>query len=164
MYVIILTCAYTHGDWAHRQWVITTVLLGKTLTIFSCAPNGVWTLGLWISSPTLYQLSHPVTPRTDSVNQNCTFAINTLVPPWYSNNYHDPLSHCSSHAISYIFHLCDGKLIQNMPRAWNGNTVCTQVLWSAYKCIRIWWLELDVTSSAAYPSHKLRTRFGFWFF
>ena len=31
--------------------------LGKTIIIVSCAPDGVWR-----SSPTLYQLSHPVTP------------------------------------------------------------------------------------------------------
>ena len=37
----------------------------KTLTHFSCAPDagGIGTSGLLISSPALYQLSHPVTPR-----------------------------------------------------------------------------------------------------
>ena len=36
--------------------------LRKTLTIFSHAPDGVRTMGLRILSPSLYQLSHPVTP------------------------------------------------------------------------------------------------------
>ena len=43
----------------------------KYLTIFYCAPDadGVRTSGLWISSPTLYQLSHPVTPRQVQLSQ-----------------------------------------------------------------------------------------------
>ena len=56
------TC--THGGWAHRQWVSTTFFTRKKNVInFSCAPDagGVQTSGLWISSPTLFQLSHPVT-------------------------------------------------------------------------------------------------------
>ena len=41
---------------------------GGKMTIFSCAPDGVRTLGLWILSPMLYQmLSHPVTPFFTSV-------------------------------------------------------------------------------------------------
>ena len=47
---------YTDSEPAQHFW------LGKTLTICYCAPKGVWTSGLWISSPTSYQLSHPVTP------------------------------------------------------------------------------------------------------
>ena len=53
-------CAYTHRGWAHRQRVSTT-FDWKTVTNFSCAPDGVRTSGLWILSPTLCQLSHPVT-------------------------------------------------------------------------------------------------------
>ena len=30
--------------------------------LFSRAPDGIRTSGLWILNPTLYQLSHPVTP------------------------------------------------------------------------------------------------------
>ena len=44
------------NEWAQH------FLLGKTLTKFSCALHGVRTSGLWVLSPTLYQLSHPVTP------------------------------------------------------------------------------------------------------
>ena len=33
----------------------------NNLIIFSCAPDGIGTLVLWILSSTLYQLSHPVT-------------------------------------------------------------------------------------------------------
>ena len=32
-YVIILMCAYTHGGWAHRQWVSTTFLTWKNSQI-----------------------------------------------------------------------------------------------------------------------------------
>ena len=35
--------------------------LWKNSLSFSCAPDGVRTSSLWTSSPTLYQLSHPVT-------------------------------------------------------------------------------------------------------
>ena len=52
VYVILIMCACTHGDLAHWQ-------RGST---FSCAPDGVQTSGLWISSLMLYQLSHPITP------------------------------------------------------------------------------------------------------
>ena len=55
--MIILMRAYIH-----RQRVSTIFWLGKTLTNVSCAPNGVRISDLWISSPTLCQLSHPVTP------------------------------------------------------------------------------------------------------
>ena len=45
---------HTGNESAQHFW------LGKTLTNFSCAPDGVRTSGLWISSPMLYQLSHPI--------------------------------------------------------------------------------------------------------
>ena len=51
--------AYTHGGCAHRQQV-QHFLFGKTS--FLCAPDGVQTSGDGILSPTLYQLSHPITP------------------------------------------------------------------------------------------------------
>ena len=57
-YVIILMRVYTHGGWAYRQRVSTTFWFWKT-PFFSCAPDRVWISGLWISSQTLYQLSHP---------------------------------------------------------------------------------------------------------
>ena len=47
---------HTDNESAQHVW------LWKTLTIFSCAPDGIRTSGLCISSRTLYQLSHPVTP------------------------------------------------------------------------------------------------------
>ena len=45
-----------HTDESAHFW------LRKTLTNLSCAPDGVGTSGLWISSPTIYQLSHPAIP------------------------------------------------------------------------------------------------------
>ena len=59
----LCVCIHTEG-WAHRQRVSTTFWLGKTLTILSCAPDGVRTAAFWISSPMLYQLSHPRQPTT----------------------------------------------------------------------------------------------------
>ena len=59
-------------DWgAHCFW------LRKNLTNFSGAPDGagVWTWGLWISSLTLYQLSHPVTLRQ---TQSCSNDVKLL--------------------------------------------------------------------------------------
>ena len=56
-------CVYTHRDGAHRQRVTITFWLGKTLTNFSCAPNGIKTSshGIhWILRLTLYQLSHHI--------------------------------------------------------------------------------------------------------
>ena len=50
----------THTRWAHRQRVSTTSLTGKN----SYAPDRVLTSGPeihWISRPTFYQLSRPVT-------------------------------------------------------------------------------------------------------
>ena len=45
---------YTDNESAQHFW------LWKTLINFSSAPNGVQTSGLWISSPTLYLLCHPI--------------------------------------------------------------------------------------------------------
>ena len=62
--MIILMRAHTHGSWAHTDSESAQHFwLGKTLTNFFHAPDGVWTSGLWVLSPTLYQLSHPVTPK-----------------------------------------------------------------------------------------------------
>ena len=55
-------CVYTHGGWAHRQRVSTTILSWKKKVIFSCAPDGIRTSVLGISSLTLQELSHPATP------------------------------------------------------------------------------------------------------
>ena len=49
-YLIILMCAYTHGGCVHQHRVSTTFWLWKTHTTFSCAPDGVRTSSLWISS------------------------------------------------------------------------------------------------------------------
>ena len=49
----------------HRQRVSTTFLTRKNShNYMSCVPGGIRTSVLWISSPTLYQLSHSVTPAT----------------------------------------------------------------------------------------------------
>ena len=71
-YQILMRALYTPGVWAHREGVSTstTFLTRKQLSSkCSCATDGVRTSGLWISSPTLYQLlSHPVTPRSGNPN------------------------------------------------------------------------------------------------
>ena len=58
------TCMCTHTGVGHTvNESAQHFWLGKTLTNVSCASAGagVWTSGLWITSLTLYQLSHPVT-------------------------------------------------------------------------------------------------------
>ena len=52
---------YTWMGVGHTDKSAPIFWLGKTLTNFSCAPDRVRTSDLWISSPTLYQLSHPIT-------------------------------------------------------------------------------------------------------
>ena len=69
--------AHAHGGGAHRQRVSTTFWLGKTVTHFYCAPDGIRNSvhGIhWISSPTIYQLSHHVPKsRISSVQyKTCT--------------------------------------------------------------------------------------------
>ena len=51
-------------DMCCRTHIMTRKLPGKTHTNVFCAPDEVRTSGLGISSPTLYQLSHPVTSLT----------------------------------------------------------------------------------------------------
>ena len=75
-YVIILVHADTHKVWAHRPRVSTTVLTRKN-SHFSCAPDGIRTSVLWILSPTLQQLSHPVTA---SLHHPVTRHLVTLSP------------------------------------------------------------------------------------
>ena len=66
-----------------RTWSVTqglgTLIMSRhnifdfeKLTNLSCAPDGVRTAGFWIVSSTLYQLSHPVSPRLQftSVSQS----------------------------------------------------------------------------------------------
>ena len=74
---------YTHVGWAHRQWVRTTHLTRKLsqmcLVLLTQAGR---TSGLWISSPTLYPLSHPVTlPHTRT----------TVEPHSYTSARHVPV-------------------------------------------------------------------------
>ena len=65
------------------------------------APNGVRTSGLWISSPTLCQLSHPVTPidwpapcSPETVEHMlATFPRHLLAGQWRSGPGLDCLSH-----------------------------------------------------------------------
>ena len=53
-----------HGGWACTPTSQDNIFDWKTLTNLYCAPDAgvVRTSGLCIASPTLYQLSHPVTP------------------------------------------------------------------------------------------------------
>ena len=56
-------CVHIHTGVGHTDSQSAQHLwLGKTLTNRSCAPDGIRTSGLWISSPTLYPLSHPAAP------------------------------------------------------------------------------------------------------
>ena len=55
-------CVRIHTGIRHTDESAQYFWLEKTLTIVSCVPDRVRILGLWISSPALYQLSHPV-PR-----------------------------------------------------------------------------------------------------
>ena len=65
----------THRGWAHRQRVSTTFLTRKKTELFL-----VLLLVLWILSPTLYQLSHPVT--VSKSQRHCHFSNNlSLVLP-----------------------------------------------------------------------------------
>ena len=57
-----------------------SMLVILSLSIFSCAPDGVRTSGLRIWSPTLYQLSHPVTPDSDFLFLN----LSVMVASWPS--------------------------------------------------------------------------------
>ena len=69
-YVIILMRAFTQAELdTPLESQHNKLVLGKTLTNYSCAPeaDGDRTSGLSISGPTLYQLSHPHhRPLTDN--------------------------------------------------------------------------------------------------
>ena len=79
-----------YGGWAHQQRVSTTFFTRKNSQILYCAPDRIRPFILWILSPTLYQLSHPVTPYTctrDPVpnlprlhTRSSLFSINVPVP------------------------------------------------------------------------------------
>ena len=62
-------CVYIQGGWAHPQRVSTTFLTRRNShKFFLCSWRGS-NSGLWSSSPTLYQLSHPVTTAYVPENQ-----------------------------------------------------------------------------------------------
>ena len=48
---LMYVCVNTHGGWTHRQRVSTTFL--TRIRKNSCAPYGIWTIDLWISSQML---------------------------------------------------------------------------------------------------------------
>ena len=53
-------CVHMHNwGWAHWQQASTSFLT-ENPQFFSRAPDAIWTSVLWISSLTLYQLSHPI--------------------------------------------------------------------------------------------------------
>ena len=54
-------CAYIHGGLGTPTVSQHNIFDSESLTIISCAPDGVQTLDLWISSPALYQLSLLIT-------------------------------------------------------------------------------------------------------
>ena len=53
-------CIYTRG--LGTRTASRHIFYSEKFTIFSCAPDGIRTIILWILSPMFYQLSHPVTP------------------------------------------------------------------------------------------------------
>ena len=60
-YMIILTRAYTHGDWAHWQWVSTTFFDSEIFYLLCSwwglnSGHGIH----WVLNMMLYQLSHPL--------------------------------------------------------------------------------------------------------
>ena len=86
--MIIHMHAYTHGGWAHQQWVSTTFLTQKNSQLFLCSERGLNSdHGIhWILSPTFYQLSHIITPTplmvngiwgTNWVNKSIFFLVNS---------------------------------------------------------------------------------------
>ena len=71
------SCAYVYtwglGTPAENQHKILDL---KKFRNLSCAPDRIWTFLLWIWSPTLYQLSQPVTPW------NWTKKTASMSDPW----------------------------------------------------------------------------------
>ena len=55
-------CVYTPGLGTPTA-IQNNILDSQKLTFFSCAPEGIRASVIWILSPTLYQLSQPVTPE-----------------------------------------------------------------------------------------------------
>ena len=51
------------------------IFYSEKLTNVSCAPDGIQTFVLWILSPTLYQLSNPVTPVRGTWVDSCVRLI-----------------------------------------------------------------------------------------
>ena len=96
-------CAYTHGDWAHRQ-VSPTFWVRKTLTNFSCAPDRVRASCLWISSPTLYQLSHPVMWIKNQSHQINSWDL-SIVQPQKRQGIKNKKDHNSYMIFHHSFHL-----------------------------------------------------------
>ena len=63
--MIILVRVYAHGGLGTLTDSNHNIFDSEKLTLFHCAPDGIRTFILWILRPTLYQLSHPVTPVTE---------------------------------------------------------------------------------------------------
>ena len=68
-------CIYTHRGWAHQQRVSRTFLTQKNSQKIYCAPDGIQTSALWITSPTLYQLSHPITKLGGEGYMHCLSVV-----------------------------------------------------------------------------------------
>ena len=73
--VFLYACMYTQGLDTPPTSQHNIFDSEKNLTNLSCAPDGVRTSGLWISSPMLYQFSHPVTPGSSFSSSSSYFII-----------------------------------------------------------------------------------------
>ena len=71
--LIILVHACTHGGWTHRQQVSRTFLTRKNSLIFHSILRPL------DPSPTLYQLSHPITAISFRMCFVCFLLMNTLI-------------------------------------------------------------------------------------
>ena len=85
-YVILPMRAFTHGGLGtptSQRNILIRRRKKKITFFFNCVPSGVRTSGLWISSPTLYQSSHPATlpPGHPATPQDSTLTL-TSSPRW----------------------------------------------------------------------------------
>ena len=144
-------CVYTHDGLDTPTTSQHNIFDSKKLSqIFcSCAPDVVRFSGLWILSPALYQLSHPVTPRW--VNTKCEPGVtlyNVQVSElWWVN------TKCEPGVALYILYRypSNGWSIQGVNQVWHSILLCTSELWLVNtKC------DLGVTPDIVmymYPSY-----------
>ena len=104
--------ACTHGGWACWQRFSTTFWLGKTLTLLSCAHDGVRTSSLWISRPRFYQLSNPVTSSSNSRVVICTISSSHYLQVYYPT---ESAEICCNSGIEWMRYTSSYKCISSAP-------------------------------------------------